>query len=127
MKSKRWDGKECALIKDNYELRIGDHVRHRGELYLILGGSAPHKSSSTGRVYVETSEGFKAEYFPTVIGARWVPVSKYLDCYKEMHCPVCKGTFVHARTDAGEKYRKDVWNCINCYNRDQAEQEKGRE
>lgn len=45
----------------------------RGETFTITGGSPPHHSGSTGRVWVtdDTGNGTR-EYFPTVIGAKWV-------------------------------------------------------
>lgn len=44
----------------------------RGEKCTLLSGTPPHKPSSTGRVYVEFEDGTKGEYFPSVIGLKWV-------------------------------------------------------
>ena len=51
-------------------VRMGETIQcSRGESYTITGGRAPHKPSSTGRVWVkEVSQ----EYFPTVFGLEWV-------------------------------------------------------
>lgn len=38
---------------------------------VILGGTAPHKPSSTGRILVE-SHGMMTEFFPNVFGLKWV-------------------------------------------------------
>lgn len=66
-----YDGKRWILIDEATQrmLRVGDVcTTFRGEKLRITGkGSAPHKPSSTGRI--ETNEG---EYFPSVVGARWV-------------------------------------------------------
>jgi len=49
----------------------------RGERCVLKGGRPPHKPGSTGRVYVamegeEGEPGFESEYFPGVIGAKWI-------------------------------------------------------
>lgn len=38
----------------------------------VVGGSAPHKPSSTGRVHVKFEDKSDMSYFPSVVGARWV-------------------------------------------------------
>jgi hypothetical protein len=38
--------------------------------HTVISGTAPHKPSSTGRVYVEAGMG----YYPSVVGAEWVRV-----------------------------------------------------
>lgn len=56
----------------NKPAEIGDILISDGERYQLLGGTAPHKSSSTGRIYVENlSNGMKAEYFPSVLDLEW--------------------------------------------------------
>jgi len=40
----------------------------RGEVHTIIGGRAPHKPSSTGRVW--TADG--REYYPGVFDMKWV-------------------------------------------------------
>ncbi len=50
-------------------VRVGDIVTDfRGETCTISGGRAPHKPSSTGRVWVEE---FSQEYFPGVFNLEW--------------------------------------------------------
>ena len=53
----------------------------RGESVKLTGGAAPHKPSSTGRVYVlHLGEGGEelneSEYFPSVIDCKWVKVKE---------------------------------------------------
>lgn len=43
----------------------------RGDPLTVVGFAAPHKPSSTGRVYV-TKNGMSREFFPSVIGAKIV-------------------------------------------------------
>lgn len=52
----------------------GDHVADfRGDGMIVKGGKPPHKPGSTGRVYVTPDgESRESEYFPSVIGAKWV-------------------------------------------------------
>jgi hypothetical protein len=54
-------------------LKIGDTVTNfRGEESVLTGMSPPHKSSSTGRVYVKTDGSrYEGEYFPSVYNAEW--------------------------------------------------------
>jgi hypothetical protein len=58
------------LIKENgSEVRIGQLVfTFRGELVEILDFTAPHKPSSTGRVYVKFADGSTRGFFPSVVG-----------------------------------------------------------
>lgn len=44
------------------------YMDFRGEFNIIVGGTPPHKPSSTGRV--ETS--FGSTYFPCVFNMKWV-------------------------------------------------------
>jgi hypothetical protein len=64
------------LIKETtgQELKIGDTVKtFDGEEAVLKGFREPHKPSSTGRVYVRLSErSFDEEFFPSVIGAKFV-------------------------------------------------------
>jgi hypothetical protein len=55
-------------------VKVGDIIDNsRGEQLRVLSGTSPHKVNSTGRVYVESvAEGWKMNYFPSVIGGRWV-------------------------------------------------------
>lgn len=66
-----YDGKRWILIDEVTQrmLRVGDVVKtFRGETVRVTGrGSAPHKASSTGRVEIDNNE-----FYPGVVGARWV-------------------------------------------------------
>ena len=59
-------------------LKIGDTVTNfRGEESVLTGTCPPpHKSSSTGRVYVKTDGSrYEGEYFPSVYNAEWKDAS----------------------------------------------------
>ncbi len=76
---RNWEGKECILVTEGTKqpLGVGDRVlSFRGEPYVVIGGSAPHKSGSTGRVSVRDVElgAHSMEFFPGVIGAMWIPL-----------------------------------------------------
>jgi hypothetical protein len=57
-------------------VRMGDKVEsHRGEKYTVTGGQPPRHGGSTGRVYVTEragKHGYTAEFYPSVIGCKWV-------------------------------------------------------
>ena len=46
----------------------------RGEVFTLNGGRPPQHEGSTGRVWVQVGEA-EVEYFPSVIGAKWVEIS----------------------------------------------------
>lgn len=49
----------------------------RGEAVTIIGGTPPHKPSSTGRVTIKSIEGgWEQEYFPSVVGCKWIQSSQ---------------------------------------------------
>lgn len=52
----------------------GDLVSSQdGELFRLDFYREPHKPSSTGRVYVTpTAGGCQREFFPSVVGAKWI-------------------------------------------------------
>ena len=46
-----------------------------GQKHVVRGGRAPHKESSTGRVYtseIGEHDTWEGEYYPAVIGAKWM-------------------------------------------------------
>lgn len=43
-----------------------------GRVYKVLGGTAPLHVGSSGRIYVEDTNGFKSEYYPTTCDLEWV-------------------------------------------------------
>ena len=47
-------------------------ISFRNKQYTFTGGASPHKPSSSGRVYVEDSEGNTYEYFPHVFDLAWI-------------------------------------------------------
>jgi hypothetical protein len=58
----------------NEAVKVGDIAKtFRGETVTVTGFEQPRHSGSTGRVYVKF-EGFEEtrEFFPGVIGARWI-------------------------------------------------------
>ena len=44
----------------------------RGTTATLLGGTPPHKPSSTGRVYVRDANGNCQEFFPSVFNLKWI-------------------------------------------------------
>ena len=55
-------------------VQIGDPVIVSGTPYYVMSITEPHKPSSTGRVLCKamTEEGWVCEWFPSVIGAKWI-------------------------------------------------------
>lgn len=55
----------------------GDIVTSGGETWTLTGARAPHKPSSTGRIYVKgEGDGMTREFFPSVCGLAWKPLSR---------------------------------------------------
>ena len=49
-------------------VQVGETVKSfRGDEQIVLGGTPPHKPSSSGKVWVEN-----AEYYPDVFGLKWI-------------------------------------------------------
>lgn len=65
-----WSQKACVLTtEDGQPVALNQVVKSfRGERAKVKGGSAPHKSSSTG--LVDTDHG---SYYPGVYGLKWTP------------------------------------------------------
>lgn len=57
---------------------LGDIVTSgRGETWTLIGARAPHKPSSTGRIYVRgEGGGIAREFFPSVCGLAWKPIRR---------------------------------------------------
>ncbi|RJR07447.1 hypothetical protein C4588_06895 [Candidatus Parcubacteria bacterium] len=73
MRAKGFDGYYILVDQYGHEIGIGATVTDfRGETFVILSGNAPHKPASTGKVYLQSASGFQQEFFPSVIGAKWV-------------------------------------------------------
>lgn len=56
------------------QVRIGDKLPDfRGDMQEVRGGNPPHKSSSSGKVYVlDLTDNYEGAYYPSVIGCKWV-------------------------------------------------------
>lgn len=63
------EGRTCILVDDATGDPIPRGTVRRG--FTVEGGRAPHKPSSTGRVWTVNEDGGRGEYFPSVVGARW--------------------------------------------------------
>ena len=67
-----YDGKVWLLIDSvtQVSVKVGD-IREdfRGERVKMIDGTAPHKSSSTGR-----AQSSKGEHYPSVYGCKWIKV-----------------------------------------------------
>jgi len=74
--SKAYDDRMMVLILDDDTgkcvLKGEKHGTGRGEAFQVKGGTAPHKPSSTGKVWGYTEDGMCREYYPGVINAKWV-------------------------------------------------------
>lgn len=70
IKSKNWNGVECILKFENGELvTVNTTVPDAsGAILRVTGGRAPHKSTSSGKVYMSNN----CQYFPHVFGMQWV-------------------------------------------------------
>jgi hypothetical protein len=76
IQSKDYDGRICTLVnvKTGLPIENGAVVMLDGKPVTVTGGRAPHKSSSTGRVWVQVGKpGCEREFFPGVIDAQWMP------------------------------------------------------
>lgn len=76
--SKDWDGitrtlVHCVDAKDaawtpRVPVTEGEKFTdRRGDVYTVSGGRAPHKPSSSGKVWTD-----KGEFYPTVINCEWI-------------------------------------------------------
>ena len=76
-------GRTCAL-RTSGGTAVGQGfvaLSFRGERWVITGGRAPHKESSSGRVYAklyapaspDISDAHEHEFFPGVFDLVWVP------------------------------------------------------
>ena len=71
-----YNGRDFILVNKRKEPVSANtvHSDFRGDTVTLTGGRAPHKPSSTGRVYVRLSNGVYGEFFPGVIDLVWVPI-----------------------------------------------------
>ena len=73
--SKNWANKECVLIDNQGNKVVVGQIftTEEGTIYSLTGGKAPHKPSSTGRIYVKTPNyEYGREFFPGVLDLQWV-------------------------------------------------------
>jgi hypothetical protein len=65
--------------KSHLPVQVGDVCSTgKGDIVTVTGGRAPHTEASTGRVHVRLDgNGVTNEYFPNVVGAKWITMSEY--------------------------------------------------
>ena len=64
-------GQACTLPAICQPVSIGEILKDfRGDQYRVTGGQAPHKASSSGKIYTDAGN-----YYPTVFGCQWTPTS----------------------------------------------------
>jgi len=64
---------KLVYANSNKEVQVGDTVlTFRGALCKVHGYVKPHKSNSTGLVYVVEKDGRIGGYYPSVINAVWI-------------------------------------------------------
>ena len=62
-------GQACTLTHNGQPVTIGEILEDfRGDQYRITGGQAPHKASSSGKIYTDAGN-----YYPTVFNCKWTP------------------------------------------------------
>jgi hypothetical protein len=62
-------GQACTLTHNGQPVSIGEILEDfRGDQYRVTGGQAPHKPSSSGKIYTDAGN-----YYPTVFGCKWTP------------------------------------------------------
>jgi hypothetical protein len=57
------------------EVVVGDTVHLDGNAYTVWYFDKPHKPASSGKVFIRpisNENGFSAEYYVSVIGAKWI-------------------------------------------------------
>jgi hypothetical protein len=61
--------------KSGKELNVGAKVKtSRNERATITALRPPHKKDSSGHVTIKTTDGYEQEYYPSVIGAKYITV-----------------------------------------------------
>jgi hypothetical protein len=62
-------GRACTLTHNGQPVQAGEILEDfRGNQSRVTGGQAPHKPSSTGKIY--TTAG---NYYPSVFDCKWTP------------------------------------------------------
>lgn len=67
--SQDYTGTACTLTHNGQPVNSGEILEtNDGDQYRITGGRAPHKPSSTGKVWTDGGE-----FFPSVFNCAWTP------------------------------------------------------
>jgi hypothetical protein len=62
-------GQVCTLTHNGQPVSAGEILEDfRGEKHRVTGGQAPHKASSSGKIYTDSGN-----YYPTVFNCKWTP------------------------------------------------------
>ena len=69
-----YDGRKFVLVRqvDNHPINLGSSHQWDSETVWLRKAQAPHKIGSTGRIVVETFSGLQREFFPNVLGLKFV-------------------------------------------------------
>lgn len=64
-------GRTCTLTHNGQPVNKGEILEDfRGDHYRVIGGQAPHKCSSTGKIYTDGGN-----FYPTVFKCKWTPTN----------------------------------------------------
>lgn len=67
IQSTDYRGRICTLTHNGQPVKTGEILEDfRGDQFRVTGGQAPHKPSSTGRIYTDAGH-----YYPTVFNCKW--------------------------------------------------------
>jgi hypothetical protein len=62
-------GRACTLTYNGQPVTAGEILEDfRGDQARVTGGQAPHKPSSTGKIYTDAGH-----YYPSVFKCQWTP------------------------------------------------------
>lgn len=62
-------GRTCTLTHNGQPVTAGEILEDfRGDHARVTGGQAPHKPSSTGKIYTDAGH-----YYPSVFKCQWTP------------------------------------------------------
>lgn len=83
IKSKGYDGKLWVLVHASSGEAVNEGTPLLGgpaddEPHNLLGGTAPHKSDSSGRIEVGIEGVWCSQYFPGVYNFKWVPEAQFI-------------------------------------------------
>ncbi len=67
--STNYAGQSCTLTYNGQPVQVGEILEDfRGDQCRVTGGQAPHKPSSTGKIYTDAGH-----YYPSVFNCAWTP------------------------------------------------------